>query len=150
MPPTSKNRDERDALTNEIAGLMGPLIRGLRGSLRVCAESQGLAQSDANALWVLAAAGPLTTKDLAQRLDMDPANASTMLTRLERRGLVTREASEHDRRKRVASLTDAGRETRRALASCVGERQPSFSALTNAELATFRDLLRRATAPRDD
>src|SRR3954452_5431389 len=99
---------------------MAPLIRGLRGSLRTCAESLGLAQSDANALWVLAAAGPLATKDLAQHLDMDPADASTMLARLGQRGLVEREPSEEDRRKRVASLTGAGRETRRALASCVG------------------------------
>ena len=87
--------------------------------------------------------GGTTTKDLARRLDIDPANASTMLTTLERRGLVRRHPAPRDRRKRVVSLTEQGRQTRLRLARCIGERQPSFRALTTDELAAFRDLLRR-------
>jgi hypothetical protein len=52
----------------------------------------------------------------------------------------------HDRRKRVVSLTDQGRKTRLRLAHCIGERQPSFRALTTDELAAFRDMLRRVAA----
>ena len=141
-----RERQRREELGNEIAALMGPLVRNLRVTLRTCAEDAGLAPGEANTLWVVAAVGELTTKELARRLDVDPANTSTMLTKLERRGLVHREAAPHDRRKRVVSLTDEGRKTRIRLAQCVGERQPSFRALTTDELATFRDMLRRVTA----
>ncbi|HKN93067.1 MAG TPA: MarR family transcriptional regulator [Thermoleophilaceae bacterium] len=115
-------------------------------TLRTCAEELELAPSEANVLWVLAGVGELTTKDLARRLDIDPANASTMLTRLERRELVKREPAPQDRRKRVISLTEKGRATRLRLAQCVGERQPSFRALSTDELAVFRDMLRRVSA----
>jgi len=142
----ARERDRREALGNEIAGLMGPLVRALRVTLRSCAEEAGLAPTEANALWVLAAGGEMTTKDLARRLDVDPANASTMLTRLERRGLVRRATAVTDRRKRVVSLTEQGQEVRTQLARCVGDRRPSFRALSTDELAAFRDLLRRVAA----
>jgi MarR family transcriptional regulator, organic hydroperoxide resistance regulator len=142
----TRERQRREALGNEIAALMGPLVRGLRVTLLACAGELGLAPGEANALWVLAAVGDTTTKDLARRLNIDPANASTILTRLERRGLVRREPAADDRRRRVASLTDQGREARLRLARCVGQRQPSFRALTTDELATFRDMLRRVAA----
>jgi DNA-binding MarR family transcriptional regulator len=142
----ASERQRREAIGQEIAALMGPLVRSLRTTLRSCAEQLQLAPGEANALWLLAAVGELTTKELAQRLDIDPANASTMLTKLERRGLVRREPAQHDRRKRVVTLTDEGRETRLRLAQCVGERQPSFRALTTDELADFRDMLRRVAA----
>ena len=142
----SRERQRREALGNEIAGLMGPLVRGLRLALRDCAGELELAQSEASALWVLAARGERTTKELARALGIDPANASNMLTRLERRGLVRREPAPDDRRKRVVSLTERGSETRLRLADCVGERQPSFRALTTDELGAFRDMLRRVAA----
>jgi DNA-binding MarR family transcriptional regulator len=134
---------EREDLGNEIAALMAPLIRAMRVSLRSCAEAQELAPGEANALWLLATAGEITTKDLAGRLDIDPANASTLLTRLERRGLVRRDPATYDRRKRVVSLTESGRETRLALARCIGDRQPAFRNLSTEDLATLRDVLQR-------
>jgi DNA-binding MarR family transcriptional regulator len=143
---TPREEERREAIGNEIAALMGPLVRALRVALRSCAEELELTQNEANALWVLAASGALTTKDLARRLDIDPANASTMLTRLVRRGLVRREPAPTDRRRRVVSLTERGTETRLRLAHCVGERQPSFRALTTDELAAFRDMLRRVAS----
>jgi DNA-binding MarR family transcriptional regulator len=144
--PVRGDAAEREALGDEIAGLMGPLVRSLRAAMRECAEELGLTSAQANALWLLAVVGETTTGDLARRLDVDPANASTMLTTLERRGLVRREPARNDRRKRVVSLTAEGRGTRLRLADCVGGRRPSFRALTTDELATFRDMLRRVAA----
>ncbi|HEY7150375.1 MAG TPA: MarR family transcriptional regulator [Solirubrobacterales bacterium] len=142
----SREQEHRDKLLKEIAALMGPLVRALRGALRDCAEELRLAQSEANVLLLLAAPGEVTTKELAQRLEMDPANASTLLTRLEGRGLLRREPARADRRKRVVSLTRAGNQTRARLENCVGERRPSFRALSANELIAFRDLLRRVVA----
>jgi DNA-binding MarR family transcriptional regulator len=138
------NEDEqRERLGNEIAALMGPLVREMRLRFRACAEEAGFAAGDAQALWLLELAGELATKDLAARLGIDPANASSLLTRLERRGLVRREPAEHDRRRRLVALTDEGRETRAALARCIAAGEPAFGRLSTAELTTFRDLLRR-------
>ena len=139
-------RKNREVLGNEIAGLMGLLVRSLSAAFRECAAELGLALSEAHALWLLSTAGALTTKDIAGRLAIDPANASTLVTRLERRGLVQRAAADDDRRKRLVSLTEKGRDLRLRLAGCVGERQPTFRELTTDELVTFRDLLRRIGA----
>jgi DNA-binding MarR family transcriptional regulator len=138
-----KNREE---LGNEIAGLMGPLVRSLSAEFRECAGDLGLAVSEAQALWLLAVgAHAPTTKELAGKLGIDPANASTLVTRLERRGLLRRDEAAGDRRKRLVSLTPEGAELRLRLAGCVGDRRPRFRRLTTDELVVFRDLLRRIT-----
>jgi DNA-binding MarR family transcriptional regulator len=103
---------------------MGPLVRELRTALLTCAGEFGLAPNEAQSLWVLALRGSVATKDLARALDIDPTNASTLLTKLERRGLVRRDAVAHDRRKRLVSLTAEGAKVRERLAACVGERRP--------------------------
>jgi DNA-binding MarR family transcriptional regulator len=122
---------------------MGPLVRELRTAFQTCAAELGLALSEAQALWLLALRGTLTTKTLAQALDIDPANASSLITKLERRGLVSRQAAADDRRQRLVALTSEGQQTRRKLARCIAQRRPSFRELTTEELATFRDLLQR-------
>jgi DNA-binding MarR family transcriptional regulator len=132
-----------DALGNEIASLLGPLVRDLQANFRACADGLELALSEAQALWMLAARGPVTTKELAQRLHIDPSNASTLITKLHRRGLVDRQAAPQDRRKRLVTLTTDGRATRARLGACMAERGPSFRGLSTQELVTFRDLLLR-------
>ena len=134
---------KREQLGNEIAALMGPLVRDLSTAFQTCAAELGLALSEAQAVWLLELRGTLTTKNLARALDIDPANASTLITKLERRGLVGREEGAEDRRRRLVSLTAEGRETRQQLARCIAKRRPSFRELSTKELATFRDLLRR-------
>lgn len=144
----AKEDKRREQLGNEIAALMGPLVRSLRGALLTCAGELGLAPNEAQALWLLALRGSLATKDVARALDIDPANASTLVTKLERRRLVRRDAATTDRRKRLISLTAEGREMRGHLARCIAERRPSFRELTTDELVTFRDLLRRVASAR--
>ena len=145
---TSSDAREREQLGNEIAGLMGPLVRDLSAAFQICAAERGLALSEAQALQLLKLRGTLTTKDLAQALDIDPANASTLITKLERRGLVDRQSAAADRRRRLASLTTEGEETTQQIARCLAERRPSFRELETNELVTFRDLLRRVARAR--
>jgi DNA-binding MarR family transcriptional regulator len=130
------------ALGDEIALLLGPLVRDLQGGFRACADELGLTLGEAQAVWLLGAQRP-STKELAQRLGIDPANASTLVTRLERRGLVDRRAAPEDRRRRVISLTGDGQRARRSLGSCMARRGPTFGRLTREELVTYRDLLLR-------
>jgi DNA-binding MarR family transcriptional regulator len=74
---------------------------------------------------------------------VDPANASTLLSGLERRALIRRQPAPQDRRKRIVTLTTKGRETIRVLDRCMERQQGGFGGLTTSELVTFRDLLRR-------
>jgi MarR family transcriptional regulator, organic hydroperoxide resistance regulator len=136
-------RDNRERVGQEIAALMGGLVRGFRAGFVACAHRLDLGPSEAQLLWLLEERGDASTGDLARRLGVDPANASTLLTRLEGRGLVRRQAAKRDRRRRLVSLTAEGRRTKGALARCMEERQPGFGQLTDAELISFRDLLWR-------
>lgn len=123
---------------------MGGLVRTFRSGFVTCADELGLAPGEAQLIWLLDERGDASTGDLARRMGVDPANASTLLSRLEGRGLVRRAPAERDRRRRLISLTARGRRAKDDLARCVESRQPGFERLTNAELTRFRDLLRRA------
>jgi MarR family transcriptional regulator, organic hydroperoxide resistance regulator len=136
-------RDNRERVGQEIAVLMSGLVRGFRAGFVACADRFELGPSEAQLLWLLEESGDASTGELARRLGVDPANASTLLTKLEGRGLVRRQAAERDRRRRLVSLTAAGRKTKLALAGCMEARQPGFAQLTTPELISFRDLLRR-------
>jgi MarR family transcriptional regulator for hemolysin len=137
---------EREPVQDEIATLLGSLTRRLRRDFADCAGELGLALAEAQALWVLSVRESLTTSDLARALQIDPANASALGSRLERRGLAVRATDGEDRRRRLISLTQPGREAKRTLAERVGERRPTFSALSDEELVAFRDLLLRMDA----
>jgi DNA-binding MarR family transcriptional regulator len=138
-----EERIDSEALGNEIALLLSPLVRDLQGGFRSCADELGLSLREAQALWLLGAQRPPTTKELARRLDVDPANTSTLVTKLQGRGLVDRTPAPADRRRRVIELTDAGQELRARLGACMAQRGPTFGRLSVDELVTFRDLLRR-------
>ena len=140
----SGREENRERVGQEIATLMSGLVRTFRAGFVACADRLELGPGEAQLLWLLEERGDSSTGDLAQRrLGVDPANASTLLTKLERRGLVRRRPAERDGRRRLASLTADGRRAKLALARCMEEHQPSFGQLTTAELVSFRDLLRR-------
>ncbi len=133
----------KEQLGNEIAALMSGVARSYRAGFVACADRLQLGPGEAQALWLLNAGGDASTGELARRLNVDPANTSTLLSKLERRGLVRREPAPHDRRRRIVSLTAKGRETNRRLTHCMERQQGGFSELTTSELVAFRDLLRR-------
>jgi DNA-binding MarR family transcriptional regulator len=139
--------EQRERLAEEVGTLAGPLIRELRAAFAAGASELGLGLAEAHALWLIGTRDGLTTKDVARSLDLDPANTSTLLTRLVRRELLSRAPAPHDRRRRVLSLTEEGRLLRRRLADRVGELRPTFSELSTAELRTLRDLLRKLQPP---
>jgi DNA-binding MarR family transcriptional regulator len=137
-------------LVKELGSLLGSLTASLRRALVESAAEMGLSAGDAAALWILSGRDALPTRGLAERLEIDPANASTMVSRLERRGLVSRRLDAHDRRRRLVSLTGTGRETVMRLAESVAERRPAFRSLSTEELLTLRDLLTRIESDRRD
>src|SRR5579863_84229 len=63
---------------------------------------------------------PLPMRHLAALLGCDNSNVTGLVDRLEVRGLVTRQASDEDRRVKNIVLTDAGRRLREKLLDRVG------------------------------
>jgi DNA-binding MarR family transcriptional regulator len=97
----------------------------------------------ADVLWQLdPELGPLSRRELAERLHCDPSNVTFLVDRLERRGLVARARVKADRRVKALALTATGVEVReRLIATLAGSAM--FARLTRAEQRQLADLLGR-------
>lgn len=126
----------------DLAHRLRPVIARLGRRLRQEAGGE-LSPSQSAALVTIAAHGPLTPSELAQRERIQRPTATRVLARLEEAGLLERAGDPADRRSSLITATAAGR----ALLVAQRERKDAFLArrldrLTPDELAT----LERATA----
>jgi DNA-binding MarR family transcriptional regulator len=86
--------------------------------------------------------GPLSRRELAERLRCDPSNVTFLVDRLAKRRLVTRGRAGNDRRIKALALTPAGAEVRdRLIATIAGSS--IFAQLTRAQQRQLIDLLQR-------
>lgn len=109
----------------------------------------GISASDAACLRIIASAGPLNQRHLAQRLGIVPSRVVTLIDALERRGLVERRVGSADRRSRELALTAAGEGLFAQLREVAAEHEAEFVAeLTPHEAMQLADLLRRVAAAR--
>lgn len=96
-------------------------------------------------LIILKEAGPLTQKELTERLGVQPGSASEILSKLENAGLIIRTQNEIDRRTTDIQLTDAGTELALEAAELRQQRhEEMFSCLTLEEKATLLSLLEKS------
>jgi MarR family 2-MHQ and catechol resistance regulon transcriptional repressor len=72
-------------------------------------ESTGLCLSDFGTLEVLLHKGPQPVNVIGEKVQLTSGSITTAVDRLEKKGLVQRQLSEHDRRLRLVHLTPAGR-----------------------------------------
>jgi len=70
---------------------------------------KGLGNSDFRVLSVLLHQGPLPVNTIGPKVDLNPGSVSVAVDRLYKKGLVSREESQSDRRVRTVSLTQRGR-----------------------------------------
>jgi DNA-binding MarR family transcriptional regulator len=97
----------------------------------------------ADAVWQLdPARGPLSRRDLAERMRCDPSNVTFLVNRLEKRRLITSARAHDDRRVKALALTPSGAEVRNRLIDTIAE-SPIFSELASAERRELLDLLER-------
>ncbi len=86
--------------------------------------------------------GPATAGGLSEATGLRPAATTTLIDRLEARGLVRRVPSGTDRRQVLVEMTDEAREqVWAAYGPLVTEGATLMSGLTRAELAAMRDHL---------
>ncbi|RJQ83578.1 MarR family winged helix-turn-helix transcriptional regulator [Amycolatopsis panacis] len=83
------------------------------------------------------AAGPLTMRELTDRLSTDRPYTTLVVDELVRRGLAVREPHPEDRRSRVVTATAAGAEAAARAQEILGEPPPQLRALPVADLAAL-------------
>jgi DNA-binding MarR family transcriptional regulator len=92
-------------------------------------------------LWL--AEGPLSLSGIAETVGVDAPYATLIVDTLEARGLVQRHTDPADRRRKLVSLTPAGREAVSRVARIQRQPPPGFGNLSPAELDTLEELLGR-------
>jgi DNA-binding MarR family transcriptional regulator len=133
------------ALTDDVGFLLsrasGNFVRASNAAL----HSHGLRVRPYSVLLLACAAeGGISQRDLAAMLGLDPSQVVLLVDELAESGLVERRPSDSDRRTKLVSATEAGREVRVA---AVGDVAAAVAAqladLTATEQFLLRDLLSR-------
>jgi MarR family transcriptional regulator, organic hydroperoxide resistance regulator len=135
--------NEPITLTYQLARAAYELHAALERHLHDTLEALDLTVSLSDALWQLdPALGPMSRRELAERLRCDPSNVTFLVNRLEQRRLVSRARSGSDRRVKALALTPAGVEARNRLIATIAESS-MFSELTSTQQRDLADLLQR-------
>ena len=86
---------------------------------------------------------PMTLAQLAEAHGVDRPYATIIVDKLEGLGFVERRPHPGDRRSKLVSLTQAGRDAAAAAERILGDPPPALRALTDEQLAQLPDLLSR-------
>jgi len=89
--------------------VMLKVLRAIRDFALPAVFQVGLGESDFRVLEVLLHKGPMPVNALGPKVDLNPGSISVAVDRLYKKGLVSRQESESDRRVRIVSLTEKGR-----------------------------------------
>lgn len=107
-------------------------------------ESHGLRVRSYSVLAITCGEVPVTQRDLAEFLALDPSQIVSLVDELESAGLVKREVDPADRRSRVVRATKRGRDRFAAARGAIAEAErESLATLDGAERAELLRLLRK-------
>jgi DNA-binding MarR family transcriptional regulator len=90
--------------------------------------------------------GPMTLREIARAVDVDPPAATVGIDRLETRGLVHRTPHPDDNRRKLVHLTDAGRDAARRAQAILAEPPAELASLDSDDLARLDEILTRLQA----
>jgi DNA-binding MarR family transcriptional regulator len=137
----SPAEDAAGAISAEVWLLMSDLVLDHQRRREVT-DALGLPFGRTRALRRLARR-PMSMRELATALDIDPPNATVVVDDLESQGLVSRRPHPTDRRAKVVEATRKGKDLARRADEILASPPPALSALGADELDTLRGLLRR-------
>ncbi|MDP9842124.1 MarR family winged helix-turn-helix transcriptional regulator [Streptosporangium lutulentum] len=112
-----------------------------RGGMPGPAEMMGLTAAQATALREMT--GPMTMRDLAERMSCEPSNATFIVDKLEKQGLIERRAHPTDRRAKQLVLTGEGNALRDRLLELLVHDSP-LAGLTPQQQRLLHGLLEQA------
>lgn len=139
--PPKPPQESQAVAERQLCGLVDGLAQRIGEHVRERATTLGLTASQATALRELS--GPMTMRELAERMNCEPSNATFVVDRLEKQGLVARHPHPTDRRARLLVLTGEGTALRTQLLDLLHVDSP-VACLTPEEQRVLRDLLERA------
>ena len=125
----------------ELCGLVNGLAQQIADHVRERAVPLGLTAPQATALREMT--GPMTMRELAERMSCEPSNATFVVDKLERQGLVERRAHPTDRRAKHLVLTPAGTALRDRLLELLAQESP-LAGLTTDQQQALQGLLEKA------
>jgi DNA-binding MarR family transcriptional regulator len=131
-------------LVREVVGLWFAMQARLQGHFATLAAEHGLSAVQAKVLVQLDPEVAVSMRTLADRLQYDPSNLTTVIDRLEQRGAVRRRPDPNDRRVKGLLLTEEGVRLRGAFWERLVNDAGPMGHLGTSELASLRDLLRAA------
>lgn len=134
-------QDSRAVAERELCGLVHGLAEQIADHVRVRAVTLGLTAAQATALRELT--GPMTMRELAERMSCEPSNATFIVDKLEGRGLIERRPHPTDRRAKHLVLTRQGTTLRRRLLALLTRDSP-LAGLTPKEQRVLQGLLEQA------
>jgi DNA-binding MarR family transcriptional regulator len=88
----------------------------------------------------------MTAKQIAEAATMDAPATTVALNDLEKRGLIVREADPTNRRSKLVSITDKGREVVANIEAIDDPAPQPFATLTQAELGALATIVAKLTA----
>ncbi|MFG2502720.1 MarR family winged helix-turn-helix transcriptional regulator [Streptomyces sp. NPDC048441] len=135
-PPEPQALAER-----EVCGLVNGLAQQIADHVRERAVNLGLTAAQATALREMT--GPMTMRELAERMSCEPSNATFVIDKLEKQGLVERHAHPTDRRAKQLVLTAKGNALRDRLLELLAQDSP-LAGLTPQQQRLLQDLLEQA------
>jgi DNA-binding MarR family transcriptional regulator len=136
------------ALLRSEAFLVGRLRTRLVRRLTVEHERIDLRFGHGPILICLDDAGPLSQRDLADLLGVDPSELVRHVDRLEEQRFVERQADLDDRRRKVVQITASGRAMRQRYDRMIAEVEDDmFGALSPGDRASLVQLLARLVDP---
>ncbi|OON71845.1 MarR family winged helix-turn-helix transcriptional regulator [Streptomyces tsukubensis] len=135
--------DDRQ-LTEELHDYLFAIRTRMHVELRELARESGLTDTQTDALWRLSRGREMTARRLADLLRCDASTATSMIDRLEKRGLVCRVPHPTDRRAKVIQLTPEGCALRDRVLQHTTERSP-FALLDHESRLRLHTLLREVT-----
>lgn len=135
-PPQQQAIAER-----ELCGLVNGLAQQITDHVRERAVTLGLTAPQATALREMT--GPMTMRELAERMSCEPSNATFVVDKLEKQGLVERHAHPTDRRAKHLVLSTKGTALRERLLELLAQDSP-LAGLTPQQQRTLQDLLEQA------
>ncbi|AKA06980.1 MarR family transcriptional regulator [Streptomyces noursei ZPM] len=137
------NPEEQALAERQLCGLVNGLAQQIADHVRRRAATLGLTAPQATALRELA--GPLTMRELAERMSCEPSNATFVVDKLEKQQLIERRPHPTDRRAKQLVLTPQGIELRARLLALLEAESP-LAGLDEEERGTLQGLLARAVA----
>ena len=137
----ASERETRPQADRHLCGLVKGLANQIDVHLRVRAATLGLTASQGTALCELTR--PMTLRELAERMNCEPSNATFVADRLEEQGYLERHPHPGDRRAKQLVLTPKGTELRERLLELVLQDSP-LAPLAPEEQDVLHRLLTRA------